>query len=169
MPGRGQKQDTNRSSDERQSANEPSSSPCFGGNADPHYLWGPGPAGDVRLKGVYDSTEVDDGARVLVDRLWPRGVKKSNAQMHLWLPEVAPSHELRRRFAHAAERWAEFVKLYKDELAERPEDLAPLVEIVQNGRLTLLFAAKDREHTHAIVLREVVLRRLETPSAGTAE
>jgi uncharacterized protein YeaO (DUF488 family) len=108
----------------------------------------------VRVKRVYDPPTPDDGVRVLVDRLWPRGLKRDTSKIDLWLKEVAPSDELRRWFGHDPSRWPQFQKRYSAELAKNAENVATLRELIKAGKpLTLLFAAKDMEHNNAIVLR----------------
>lgn len=117
----------------------------------------------IRVKRVYDPPEKDDGERFLVERLWPRGVKKEALQMTAWLKEVAPSTELRKWFGHDPERWPEFQKRYRrelDALAKKDSGdsgsnpLDQLLEAARGGRLTLLFSARDTEHNSALVLRE---------------
>jgi uncharacterized protein YeaO (DUF488 family) len=108
----------------------------------------------VRVKRVYDVPSPDDGVRVLVDRLWPRGLKRETAKIDLWLKDVAPSDELRRWFGHDPNRWTQFQKRYRAELAENAEPIATLRELVKDRKpLTLLYAAKDIERNNAIVLR----------------
>jgi uncharacterized protein YeaO (DUF488 family) len=109
----------------------------------------------VRVKRVYDVPSPDDGVRVLVDRLWPRGLKRETAKIDLWLKDVAPSDGLRRWFGHDPSRWAQFEKRYRAELAKNAEPVALLREFVKGGKhLTLLYAAKDTERNNAIVLRD---------------
>ena len=113
---------------------------------------------DVRLKRVYDPPERSDGYRVLIDRLWPRGVSKERAQLDEWAPELAPSAELRRWFGHDPARFAEFRRRYLDELATQTDQLKRLRRIANDGRLTLVYAAHDQEHNDAVVLAEVLRR-----------
>lgn len=136
---------------------EPSSPPCAAHAVDPAYMWA-GP--DVRVKRVHDPAEAADGTRVLVDRIWPRGVKKADARVDLWLKDAAPSSGLRRWFAHDPDKWPEFRRRYRAELAERPDALDDLAARARTGRVTLLFAARDREHNNAVALRELLLERL---------
>lgn len=109
---------------------------------------------DVRLRGIYDDPHTDDGIRVLVDRLWPRGVSKSRAAVDEWCRAVAPSHDLRTWYGHAPERFDEFVSRYLAELdePERAAALRHLGDIAARGRLTLLTATKTMELSHGAVL-----------------
>lgn len=109
---------------------------------------------DIRTKRVYDDPAQDDGFRVLVDRLWPRGFKKDQVEADLWLKEAAPSNELRKSFRHEPSKWEEFRKRYFSELDQKPETLEILFQKAEEGPVTLLYAAKDREHNQAIVLKE---------------
>ncbi|MDJ0449761.1 DUF488 domain-containing protein [Methylocystis sp. JR02] len=110
------------------------------------------------LKRVYEPPEPEDGARVLVDRLWPRGLTKEKAAVDLWAKDVAPSHELRRWFGHAPERWGEFQARYREELEslEAQEQIATLRALARKGRVTLLYGAHDEEMNNAVVLRGVL-------------
>lgn len=110
----------------------------------------------IRLKRVYDPPAPDDGRRVLVDRLWPRGLRRETARLDLWLKEVAPSTELRRWFGHDPARWPAFRSRYRAELAARADALEELRALLRQGPVTLLFAARDGERNHAVVLREVL-------------
>jgi uncharacterized protein YeaO (DUF488 family) len=114
----------------------------------------------IVLKRVYDEPVSGDGTRVLVERLWPRGLSKERAHIDLWLKEVAPSHELRTWFGHDPEKFAEFRRRYEAELALEGGQmaLATLRELVKRGPVTLVFAAHDTEHTNAVVLRDLLLR-----------
>ena len=113
----------------------------------------------IALKRVYDEPAPDDGTRVLVERLWPRGISKERAHIDLWLKEVAPSHELRTWFGHDPEKFVEFRRRYETELASGPgqEALTRLRELAKHGPVTLVFAARDTEHTNAVVLRYLLL------------
>ena len=104
---------------------------------------------------MYDHPSDADGTRILIDRLWPRGLSKKDAQVDRWLKEVAPSTELRKWFGHDPEKWAEFKKRYRAELRDNPA-LAELVEVAREGDITLIYAAKDQERNHAIVLEEIL-------------
>jgi len=112
----------------------------------------------VRLKRAYDPPSRADGTRVLVDRLWPRGLRKADAAVDHWLKDVAPSHELRRWFGHDPERWAEFRRRYKVELARNTDAVAELRLLVRRGPLTLLYSARDEAHNQAVVLEELLRR-----------
>jgi uncharacterized protein YeaO (DUF488 family) len=107
----------------------------------------------VDLKSIYDKPSITDGKRILVDRLWPRGVKRSTANIDLWLKGVAPSDELRQWFSHYPMKWMGFKKKYGRELASNKAFLE-LVHIIKTNDVTLLFAAKDGEHNNAIALSE---------------
>lgn len=108
----------------------------------------------VQIRRIYDPAEDSDGYRVLVDHLWPRGVSRERARLDEWARELAPSDELRKWFSHVPERFEEFRKRYRRELAAQPELLEKLREQASNGRLTLIYAARDREHNNAAVLAE---------------
>ena len=105
------------------------------------------------MKRVYDPPSPDDGFRVLVDRLWPRGLKRDGAGIDLWLKDIAPSDGLRRWFGHDPTKWAEFQKRYQAELAGNPALNNLLAIIRRERRVTLLFAAKDTEHNNAAALQ----------------
>lgn len=108
----------------------------------------------IRIKRIYDSAAAEDGVRILVDRLWPRGLKREAARIDLWLKEVAPSEQLRRWFNHDPRRWAEFQSRYRAELASNARSMQSLTELLAGKKpVTLLFAAKDAEHNNAVVLR----------------
>lgn len=116
-------------------------------------------AGNVRLKRVYEKAGSEDGARILVDRLWPRGISKAEAALDRWPKELAPSTGLRQWFGHDPSRWDEFQRRYAEELRERPEMLAELRELARKGPITLVYAARDEAHNDAVVLRDVILGR----------
>jgi len=111
---------------------------------------------DVRIKRVYDEPHPADGFRVLVDRLWPRGIKKDNAVFDVWMRELAPSTELRKWFHQNPARWNEFRTRYRDELLERASDLEALRQRAGRQRLTLIYAARDPKVNHAAVLEEII-------------
>lgn len=108
----------------------------------------------ILLKRAYDPPEGSDGFRILVDRLWPRGVAKESARIDLWLKEIAPSTALRKWFDHDPVKWLEFRDRYLQELRHQPETVAQLVAHLQRGVVTLVYGAKDREHNHAVALKE---------------
>jgi uncharacterized protein YeaO (DUF488 family) len=118
----------------------------------------PASDGRVKLKRVYEPATPDDGTRILVDRLWPRGVSKADARIDLWLKEIAPSTGLRRWFGHDPARWPEFCRRYQRELAERTAELDQLRALAGQGTVTLLFGARDEQHNDAVVLRDTLLR-----------
>ena len=108
----------------------------------------------IRLKRAYEEPSEDDGTRILVERLWPRGVSKEEAAIDLWLKEVAPSNALRKWYGHDPDKWEEFRRRYWDELGEKPEVLDDLKRRLGEGPVTFVFAAKDEEHNSAVVLKE---------------
>lgn len=114
---------------------------------------------NVKLKRAYEPAAADDGTRVLIDRLWPRGVSKDDAALDLWLKDLAPSTELRKWFGHDPARWAEFQDRYADEVHQQPEAFKQLRDLAQNGRVTLVYSAHDEEHNDAVVLRSLLLGR----------
>jgi uncharacterized protein YeaO (DUF488 family) len=116
-------------------------------------------AANVRLKRAYDPPAASDGTRILVDRLWPRGVNKANAAIDQWDKSIAPSTMLRNWFGHDPARWQEFRRRYANEIHEHREQLDELRARAQSGRITLVFAAHDQLHNHAIVLRDILLGR----------
>lgn len=116
----------------------------------------------VRIKRVYVAPATDDGNRILVDRIWPRGITKERAAVDLWLKEIAPSRDLRVWFGHDPERWHEFHRRYLAELHANSSEVARLVDLVSAGKATLLFGAHDTERNNAMVLAEY-LASLEQP------
>ena len=112
----------------------------------------------IRLKRVYEAPSNSDGTRVLVDRLWPRGLTKERAHVDLWFKEIAPSTELREWFAHDPVKWPEFKARYKAELKHNAPQLALLEQAVTRGPTTLLYGARDTEHNEAIVLQDLLSR-----------
>ncbi|AZO09286.1 MULTISPECIES: DUF488 domain-containing protein [unclassified Mesorhizobium] len=109
---------------------------------------------DIAVKRIYEAPDKADGQRVLVDRIWPRGVAKKDAALALWLKEVAPSDALRKWFGHDPERWAEFQKRYRVELDRNEEAVAELRGLLRNGKVTLLYGAHDEAHNNAVALAE---------------
>ena len=111
----------------------------------------------IQTKRVYDEPEDSDGYRVLVDRLWPRGIKKEALRHDLWLKEVTPSSSLRKWFHENTDQWAAFTQRYSAELDEQPEAVQTLIDRSRQQRITLLYAAKDEQHNNATVLRDYLL------------
>ena len=107
----------------------------------------------LKTKRVYESPEASDGARFLVDRLWPRGIKKEKLEMKAWLKDVAPSPELRKWFAHDPAKWKEFQKRYRAELKANPDAWKPILEAAKEGDVTLLYSTRDTEHNSAVLLK----------------
>ena len=116
-------------------------------------------ADNIKLKRAYDSADSTDGTRVLIDRLWPRGVRKADAAIDLWAKDIAPSTVLRRWFRHDPARWQEFRRRYSEEIHRHRDRLDELRTLAQNGRITLVFAAHDEAHNDAVVLRAILLGR----------
>jgi uncharacterized protein YeaO (DUF488 family) len=114
-------------------------------------------AADVHLKRAYEKADPKDGRRILVDRLWPRGVSKAEAATDEWLKDLAPSTELRRWFGHDPDRWDEFQRRYAKEIDDHAELLAHLREMARHGPITLVYSAHDEVHNDAVVLRDVLL------------
>lgn len=112
------------------------------------------PRPDIRIKRVYNAPEPDDGIRILVDRLWPRGLRKSDVKMDLWLKEIAPSPDLRHWFGHDPARWEEFQTRYRAELSHENAQRAQIIALMHAHTLTLLYAAHDTLHNHARVLMD---------------
>jgi uncharacterized protein YeaO (DUF488 family) len=111
---------------------------------------------DVRAKRIYDRPDRGDGHRILIDHIWPRGVSRERAQLDEWARELAPSDELRKWFDHVPERFDEFRCRYRDELAAQSERIDELRRRAANGPLTIVYAARDREHNNAVVLTELL-------------
>jgi len=114
----------------------------------------------LKVKRVYESTEVSDGVRFLVERLWPRGMKKEKLNMDAWLKDVAPSDSLRRWFEHDPLKWSEFQKRYRAELDDNPNTWEPILEAIERGDVTLLYSAHDTEHNNALVLKSFLEEHL---------
>lgn len=112
----------------------------------------------VKLKRAYEAPAAGDGQRILVDRLWPRGISKVAAKLDGWLKDVAPSTELRKWFGHAPDRWPEFKRRYRAEL-EGSAALAELVALARQGDVTLVYGARDQQHNEAVVLEEILRAR----------
>ncbi|MGC6770203.1 DUF488 domain-containing protein [Enterococcus sp. LJL128] len=110
----------------------------------------------IYLKRAYEKPEAEDGCRVLVDRLWPRGVSKEKAQIDYWLKAAAPSKELRQWFNHDPEKFSEFKEKYKVELKENPVVVEQLLELTKKEKVTLIYGAKNKKMNNAVVLKEVI-------------
>jgi len=117
----------------------------------------------INIKRICEKYSANDGFRILVDRLWPRGIKKEKAKIDLWLKEIAPSDKLRKWFSHDISKWQEFKKRYKKEIKENKEIFKKLKEIIKNKKkVTLLYSAKDEKHNNAIVLKEILQKSLKS-------
>ncbi len=114
----------------------------------------------LKIKRVYDKREADDGLRILVDRLWPRGISKADEAVDEWMKDLAPSHELRRWFGHEPERWSDFKRKYAEELAsiDKTKLLQKIAKSAEHGNVTLVYSARDTERNNAVVLQEVILK-----------
>lgn len=111
----------------------------------------------IKVKRIYKKPDEHDGFRILVDRLWPRGISKDEARVDLWFKEVAPSSELRKWFAHDPQKWEEFKRKYREELKKKKQLLKKIKELEkEKGIITLLFSARDEEHNNAVALREIL-------------
>ena len=119
----------------------------------------------IQIKRVYDEPGEEDGARFLVDRLWPRGLTKKKAKVDAWLKDLAPSAELRKWFAHDPAKWTEFQSRYREELNNNPEQLVRLREEVAEGPVTLVYGAKDRLHNEAVVLQKLLSSYFDVSSS----
>lgn len=118
---------------------------------------------EIRTKRVYEPAEEGDGVRVLVDRVWPRGMRKEDVRADLWLKEAAPSHALRKWFGHDPAKWSEFRRRYFEELDRRPDAVRRLLRLAAKGPLTLLYSARDPRHNQAVAMRDYLLRRRPRP------
>jgi uncharacterized protein YeaO (DUF488 family) len=113
----------------------------------------------IKLKRAYEKPAKTDGTRLLVERLWPRGVTKAEAKIDSWLKEIAPSPELRKWYSHDVEKWPEFKRRYIEELKEQKDEISNLRKQVNEGTVTFVYAAKDTEHNSAAVLKEFVEKK----------
>jgi uncharacterized protein YeaO (DUF488 family) len=113
----------------------------------------------IKIKRIYEAPEPNDGTRILVDRLWPRGMKKEKAYVDTWLKDIGPSTELRKWFGHDPERWTEFKAKYVDELKGKADQLSLIHEAATQGAVTLLYAARDEQHNEAVILAELLKHR----------
>jgi uncharacterized protein YeaO (DUF488 family) len=111
----------------------------------------------IKLKRAYERAAHDDGVRVLVDRLWPRGVSKTDAAINHWIKEVAPSTKLRQWFGHDPARWDEFCRRYRHELEDHRKEIDEIRGLARHGPITLVYAARDQVHNEAVVLRDLLL------------
>jgi len=117
------------------------------------------PAATVKLKRAYESPAAEDGTRILVDRLWPRGLSKEKAALDQWMRDIAPSTELRKWFGHDPARWQEFRRRYAEEMRQNADLLDHLRALARQGPVTLVYSAHDEKHNDAVVLRDVLLGR----------
>jgi uncharacterized protein YeaO (DUF488 family) len=116
-------------------------------------------AANIKLKRAYARPSADDGVRILIDRLWPRGVRKSDAAIDQWAKDIAPSTALRQWFGHDPARWEEFRQRYAAEVRQHPEQLAQLRALARQGPVTIVYSAHDELHNDAVVLRDLLLGR----------
>jgi uncharacterized protein YeaO (DUF488 family) len=116
-------------------------------------------ADSVKLKRAYEPSAADDGTRILIDRLWPRGVRKADAAIDQWIKDIAPSTALRKWFDHDPARWQEFRRRYAVEIHEHPEQISRLRALARQGPITLVFSAHDEVHNDAVALRDFLLKR----------
>jgi uncharacterized protein YeaO (DUF488 family) len=116
-------------------------------------------AGNIKLKRAYERPDAGDGTRVLIDRLWPRGVRKADAAIDQWVKDLSPSTELRNWFGHDPARWREFRRRYAAEVQQHPEQLKRLRNLARQGPITLVFSARDELHNDAVALRDFLLGR----------
>lgn len=119
----------------------------------------PVPPANVRLKRAYEKPARGDGTRILIDRLWPRGVRKADAQLDRWAKDIAPSTALRKWFGHDPARWPEFRRRYAEEIRRHPDELRQLRSLARKGPITLVYSAHDELHNDAVVLRGLLLGR----------
>ena len=115
----------------------------------------------LKTKRVYENPEPSDGARFLVDRLWPRGIKKEKLEIESWLKDVAPSPVLRKWFSHDPAKWMEFNRRYRAELESNPDAWQPILEAAKQGDVTLLYSARDTEHNSAVLLKEFLEEQMK--------
>ena len=114
----------------------------------------------IRVKRVYEPSAAKDGRRVLVDRLWPRGLTKADAQIDFWPKELAPSNELRKWYGHDPKKWPQFKRRYFKELAGKPDDVESLLKLVRGKKVTFLFGSKEEQLNNAVALKEYVESKL---------
>ena len=123
----------------------------------------------IRTKRIYVAAEGSDGRRILVDRIWPRGMSKARARLDGWEKEIAPSDDLRKWFHANPDRWAAFKERYETELEGKGAELGALAEAALSGTVTLLYASADGDHNNAVVLREVLLRKAGSAAKDAAD
>ncbi len=123
----------------------------------------------IAIKRIYEPAQKEDGARILVDRVWPRGLSKDAAAVDHWARDLAPSTALRKWFGHDPAKWDEFQRRYREELEDRASELNELIDAHGDGPMTLLFGAKDVEHNQAVVLKDVLLRWRKGESVNCSE
>jgi uncharacterized protein YeaO (DUF488 family) len=128
--------------------------------------YGPGRTEMLRTKRVYETPVPSDGQRILVDRLWPRGLRKEDAAIHDWMKEIAPSTELRQWFGHDPKKWSEFVRRYREELRGREDLLRTVASRASRGTVTLVYGARDEAHNQAVVLAAVIRPRVARARAA---
>jgi len=114
----------------------------------------------IKIKRVYDQSSQDDGKRILIDRLWPRGLKKEDAQIDEWLKEIAPSNELRKWFNHDPNKWSEFKKKFFTELLGKRDMVEGIINTARKGTVTLLFGSKEERFNNAVALKEYIDSRM---------
>jgi uncharacterized protein YeaO (DUF488 family) len=114
----------------------------------------------LKIKRTYDNPSSSDGVRFLVERLWPRGIKKEDLKMKAWLKEVSPSPDLRKWYSHDIAKWEQFQERYRAELKSNPDAWQPILEAARQGNVTLLYSAKDTEHNSALVLKEFLAGKM---------
>ena len=114
----------------------------------------------LKTKRVYERAQASDGVRFLVDRLWPRGIKKEELKIKAWLKDVAPSPDLRKWFAHDPQKWEDFQQRYRAELKSHPESWKPILEAARQGDVTLLYSARDTEHNSALILKSFLEKNM---------
>ncbi len=115
---------------------------------------------NIHVKRIYEESNESDGFRILVDRLWPRGIKKTEANIDLWLKDIAPSDSLRKWFNHDPMKWIEFQKRYAQEIIDKQEDMDIILKEAKKKKVTLLFGSKETEHNNAIALLNILLTKI---------
>ena len=123
----------------------------------------------IALKKVYEKADANDGKRFLIERLWPRGMRKSELKFDAWIKETGPSHDLRRWFSHDPARWNEFRHRYFVELDSKPEAWEPILQAASQGHVTLLFSSHDVEHNNAVALSEYLLGKIGKTNRDSAQ